>query len=93
MDVAADVKAINEGLAQRVGDTYSINGRTYGIHDGTLYPISGAGLHQLDRAGFKALGVFNKFGDSSRAAEILQKMGLSQEAIDAGLAAWKAGQP
>ncbi|VTS07934.1 unnamed protein product [Tuwongella immobilis] len=26
-------------------------------------------------------------------AEIMQKMGLSQDAIDAGRAAWKAGQP
>ncbi|WP_197740795.1 hypothetical protein [Tuwongella immobilis] len=93
VDVAADVEAINQGLAQRAGDRFIVNGRTYGVHDGTLYPISGPGLHQLDRGGFKALGVLNKFGDSPRAAEIMQKMGLSQDAIDAGRAAWKAGQP
>ncbi len=92
VDVAADVTAINQGLAQRVGDKFVVNGRTYGVHDGTLYPISGLGLHQLDRGGFKALGVFNKFGDSPRAAEIMQKMGLTQVAIDAGRIAWKAGQ-
>jgi RHS repeat-associated protein len=93
VDVAADVAAINRGLARREGDRFIIHGRTYGVHDGTLYPISGPGFHQLDRGAFKALGVFNTFGDTGRAAEIMSRMGLSQEAIEAGRAAWRAGQP
>jgi len=93
VDVASDVAAINQGLAQRTGDRFFVNGRTYGVHDGTLYPISGLGLHQLDRGGFKALGVLMKFGDTPRAAEIMKHMGLSPEAIDAGRSAWKAAQP
>ncbi len=92
VDVASDVAAINQGLAQRTGDRFFVNGRTYGVHDGTLYPISGLGLHQLDRGGFKALGVLMKFGDTPRAAEIMKHMGLSPEAIDAGRSAWKAAQ-
>jgi len=92
VDVAGDVAAINQGLAQRVGDKFIVNGRTYGVHDGTLYPISGPGFHLLDRPSFKALGVLNKFGDTPYAATIMQRMGLPAESIDAGRIAWKAGQ-
>jgi len=93
VDVAADVAAINQGLAQRAGDKFIVNGRTYGIEPhGTLYPVSGPGFHPLDRGGFRALGVLNEFGDTPRAAEIMQLRGLTPEAIEAGRAAWKAGQ-
>ena len=92
VDVAGDVAGINSGQAQKVGDMFEINGRTYGVHAGTLHPVSGPGFHQLDRAGFKALGVLNKFGDTNQAADILQVMGLSEEAITAGQKAFKAGQ-
>lgn len=92
LNVAADVAAINSGLAQRVGDRFIVNGRTYGHHDGILYPISGPGLHQLDRGGFRALGILNVFGDTPRAAEIMQMRKLTAEAIEAGRTAWRAGQ-
>lgn len=74
VDMAADAAAINAGNATRSGADYVVNGRTYGVHDGTLYPVSGPGLHQLNRAAFKALGVFNKFGNTQQAARILNKM-------------------
>jgi hypothetical protein len=92
VDVAGDVAAIRSGLATRSGDTFSINGRVYGSHDGTLFPISGQGFHQLDRGAFKALGVFNKFGNSSRAGQILDNMGISSGARDAALKAWRTTQ-
>ena len=60
VDVQADVAAINSGLAKRIGNTFEVKGRVYGVHDGTLYPISGPGFQTLDRGGLKALGVFNK---------------------------------
>jgi hypothetical protein len=62
-------------------------------HDGTLYPISGPGFHLLDRVTFKALGVHNKFGNSKRAAEILNNMGISEAAREAALRAWQTTQP
>jgi hypothetical protein len=77
VDVAGDVAAINAGQATRVGGNYVIHGRTYGVHDGTLYPISGPGFHQLSRGAFKALGVLNELGNTERAAEILGRMGVS----------------
>ncbi|VVS94184.1 FG-GAP-like repeat-containing protein [Desulfoluna spongiiphila] len=92
VDVASDVASINKGLAQKIGDKFIVNGRTYGMHDGTLYPISGPGFHQLDRAAFKALGVFNKFGNTSKANQIINNMGLSQDAISSALKAWRSSQ-
>jgi len=79
-------------LATRSGETFAINGRVYGSHGGTLFPISGKGFHQLDRAGFKVLGVFNKFGNSSRAVQILDNMGISSGARDAAMKAWRTIQ-
>ena len=77
VDVQKDVDAINAGDAARTGETFTVNGRTYGLHDGTLYPISGTGFHQLERGAFKALGVLNEFGPTERAFSILEKMGIS----------------
>ncbi|QDU39594.1 hypothetical protein Mal4_39400 [Maioricimonas rarisocia] len=96
VDVAGDVRLINQGQATKVGDTYVVNGRTYGVHDGTLFPISGPGVHQLNRPAFKALGIFNQFGNTAKARQILENMArtnpaLNQEAIDAALRAWRAG--
>lgn len=96
VDVSADVKAINagdavEGLTKNGIKTYTINGRTYGVHDGTLYPMSGDGFHVLDRPAFKALGVYNKFGQTPEAEAILEKMGISESARAQALEAWQAG--
>lgn len=77
VDVAGDVAAINSGRATRVGADWVVNGRTYGVHDGTLYPISGPGFYQLSRGGFKVLGVYNEFGNTPRATSILDRMGAS----------------
>ena len=90
VDVRGDVAAINAGRARKVRDEYHVNGRVYGQHDGTLFPIRGAGFHELDRGAFKALGIYNQFGDTFRASEILDKMGIDQGARDAALAVWRA---
>jgi len=62
------------------------------VQKSRISPFAFHGFHPLNRAAFKAFGVLNKFGDSSRAGEIIQKMGLPQDAIDAARVAWKAGQ-
>jgi hypothetical protein len=90
VDVRGDVAAINAGRAQRIRGEYHVNGRVYGEHDGTLYPIRGDGFHELDRGAFKALGIYNQFGETFRATEILDKMGIDQGARDAALAVWRA---
>jgi Pretoxin HINT domain len=95
VDVEADVKAINEGKGV-VGrnefgeETVTVNGRTYAVEsNGTLSPRSGAGFHDLTRAEFKALGVFNKFGNSERAREILGKMGIDAATAQKALEVWQ----
>lgn len=92
VDVAADVRAINAGKATRVGDDFVISGRTYGQHDGTLYPKSGPGIYPLSRPQFKALGVYNKFGRTARAEEILDKMGISAADREAAARVWATAQ-
>jgi filamentous hemagglutinin len=90
VDMSADVAAIRSGQAQKVSDTFVVNGRTYGMHDGTLYPMSGPGLYTLDRGGYKALGVLNKFGDTPQADMILKNMGVSAETKATALEVFKA---
>jgi hypothetical protein len=93
VDVAGDVAGIQAGKAARVNGNYVINGRTYGVHDGTLYPIFGQGFHQLNRGAFQALGVLNKFGNTPQAHAILDKMkNVSSAEVDAALKAWSASQ-
>jgi hypothetical protein len=98
VDVSADIAAMKAGRAQ-IGRTpngelsYSVNGRTYGAHsNGTLYPIQGDGIHVLDRGAFKALGVYNQFGDTSRAAQILDKMGIGAGQRAKALGVWTTYQ-
>ncbi|MBO9607258.1 MAG: RHS repeat-associated core domain-containing protein, partial [Paenibacillaceae bacterium] len=92
VDVSADVTAINSGQVTRVGEQFTVNGRTYGFHDNTLFPISGEGFHPLDRGAFKALGVYNNFGNSEKAKQILDNMGMGEEARNAALKVWEAIQ-
>ncbi|MDQ2808502.1 MAG: hypothetical protein M3Z04_16575 [Chloroflexota bacterium] len=89
--VVSDVAAINAGQATQSGDTFTINGRIYGTHDGVLYPMSGTGFYELDRGAYKALGVYNKFGDTPQAGTILDNMGIAQTQRAAALQAWRAG--
>jgi filamentous hemagglutinin len=90
VDMSADIAAIRSGEAKKVGDTFIVNGRTYGVHNGTLHPIAGPGLYTLDRGGYKALGVLNKFGDTPRADVVLRNMGVSVETKAAALKVFKA---
>jgi hypothetical protein len=89
--MASDVDGINRGEAVRTGDTYSINGRTYRVKpDGKAFPVSGLGVHQLDRGGFRALGVYNVHGVTDAADRILDAMNMTPAARAAGRAAYEA---
>jgi len=102
VNVMEDVIAIRAGQAQRKNNEFTINSRIYGVENtiadyNTLYPIQGAGFHQLNRAAYKALGIYNKFGNTNRANEILdhflddQKQPISFDDRQAALLAWQAG--
>ena len=92
VDVMADVAAINAGTAVKVSGNFVVNGRTYGFHDGTLFPIAGPGFHQLNRGAFKTLGVMNQFGLTEQGEEILDKMGVSAEDREAAKKAYDAAK-
>lgn len=95
VDVEADIRAVNGGRAtlgrNSVGElTATVNGRTYAVEsNGTLSPRNGPGFHTLSRKEFKALGVYNKFGDSDRANSILTKMGIERPERSRALAVWQ----
>ncbi|NVI97945.1 hypothetical protein HUW63_29015 [Myxococcus sp. AM001] len=96
VDVSRDVKEINEGKAKQGNAsgtvTWTLNKRTYGAHsNGTLFPIRGAGFHELNRGAYKALEVYNKFKDTPRAKEIMDKIGIPPADRKAALKAHKAG--
>ncbi|MFM6632908.1 MAG: hypothetical protein ACKPJK_27965 [Microcystis panniformis] len=93
VNVNADMKAIRAGRATygkettvtpdgktcTTHHTYTVNGRTYGVHAdktdkktyGTTFPIRGDGFHPLNRGGYQALSVYNKHGDTPQAEKAL----------------------
>ena len=95
VDVDTDVRAINAGTGKLgrsdAGElTVTVNGRTYAVEpNGTLSPRTGSGFHTLTRAEFKALGVYNQFGESARAEEILTNMGIDPAQRARALEVWK----
>ncbi|GEN08211.1 hypothetical protein SAMN05443572_106364 [Myxococcus fulvus] len=95
VNINRDVQDINEGKAKKGNEsgvqTWTINRRTYGSHDGTLYPMRGDGIHELNRGAFKALGIYNEMKDTPRAKEVLDKMKVPEADRKAALKAFKAG--
>jgi len=81
VDMVADTRAINQGLAVRDGNTFHINGRTYGAkspgHRSRLFPIDGDGIHRLNRNEYKALGIYNGLEVSPRSELIIARMGVT----------------
>lgn len=70
-DVAGDLAAIRDGRATTDGNTYTINGRTYGRKsNGTMYPISGEGfIGPVGRSVFKALIAYRRYNGINDQAE------------------------
>lgn len=92
VDVGSDVAKIKAGKAKEIDGTFTLeNGRTYGQHDGTLFPVSGEGVYKLDRASFKALGVLNEQGgNTDKAKQIFSNMELGNDAINQALEVFNA---
>ena len=90
VDVQGDIDAINRGEGVRQGDIYVINGRTYRVKQtGVAYPISGPGIHPLGRGASKALGIYDIFGMTDRAEEILDAMEVRPEERAAARVIWQ----
>jgi hypothetical protein len=74
--VREDVEGIAAGRAEldHAGSVYSINGRSYGVEpQGTVFPISGPGLVQLDRNEYAALSEIAKAGGDIERVEAFRR--------------------
>jgi hypothetical protein len=90
VDVQADLDAINRGEGVRQGNTFTVNGRTYGVEpNGTAFPMFGAGIHELDRGAYRALGVYNQFGNTPLAEQVLDLERITSEQRRRALDAWQ----
>ncbi|WP_414833997.1 hypothetical protein [Afifella sp. YEN Y35] len=90
--VRADIQMIREGRVPKMSGTWTVNGRTYGLHGNSLHPQSGIGLTNLSRSQHKFLKMLNQKGckGGMEFAEYLKKNGkISQEEIDSVLDLWK----
>lgn len=92
-DVAGDLAAIRDGRAIVEGDTFTVNGRTYGRKsNGTLYPISGEGfLGPVGRNVFKALIAYRRYNGVNESAEfeISQQAFISDEDRETARRLWR----
>lgn len=62
-DVQQDVEDIRQGRAIRDGNTFTVNSRVYVLEPkGRLSPRRGDGFHQLSRAAYRALALYNDPG-------------------------------
>ena len=92
VDVQADVEAINRGLVERLGETYTVHGRTYGFYQGRLFPKSGTGFIQLNKSEYRLLGIYNTYGDTPAAAhEIGHMRGITRQERERALRVWRLG--
>lgn len=84
--------AINLGRDPKTGDTlHSLsNGRVYAEKsNGKIYSYSGTGVYQLDRGSYRALGIYNKYGDTPAAKEALNLNRINPESQSMGHKVWK----
>lgn len=76
-----DIERIKNGEYNKVNGNYEINGRTYGIHDGRLYPISGDGFVTLTRHEYKILIIIKTQANNPILDTILDNVGATKEEI------------
>lgn len=92
IDVQADVRAINEGQAERRGMFFVINGRVYGQEPtGRLFPDHGDGFIFLGRPAMQALKILARYNGPTPQAEFQFSMdpNITPTVVEAALAAWR----
>jgi len=90
VDVAGDIDAMKSGNFQKSGNDILVNGRTYEMHaeTGTVYPKSGPGVHQMDRAQHQLLKQLNS-QNLDKAMKFADNFpGLTPEKVDVVLKLW-----
>jgi hypothetical protein len=90
--VKREIGQIQRGEVPKVNGEWTINGRTYGQHNNSIFPKSGTGFTNLSRMEHQFLKQLNgkSYADAMKAAENLRNKGiLTQEQIDKVLEIWK----
>lgn len=91
VDVAGDLRAMEAGNFTRTGNDIAVNGRVYEMHPetGTVFPKSGRGVVQMDRAQHQLLKRLNS-GSFENAMKFADNFpGLDRSKIDAVLNLWR----
>lgn len=90
--IEEDRRLINAGQADRDGNTFHINGRTYVEKGGTgtFYPIGGEGTITVDRDTHRCLSIFARYNGPTDAAfhEINRDPRINDEQRDTALDLW-----
>lgn len=93
VDVAADVASVNAGEAERKGDTYTIRQRRYRLETtGRVYPVDGPGIHPLGRGAYKALQLYNEYGDTEKAVRQMDFESIKPEEREIAVRLWRLTQ-
>ncbi|MGE0543031.1 MAG: hypothetical protein AB7R89_22925 [Dehalococcoidia bacterium] len=93
VDMAADIAAINRGEGARSGERRTVHHRTYHVDAmGHAWPVSGAGVHVLNRAAYLALGIYNEYGVSDVAESLLDLEQVDEAARSEAREVWQAGR-
>lgn len=90
--VRNEIGKIQRGEVPKVNGDWTINGRTYGRHNNSIFPKNGTGFTNLSRMEHQFLKQLNgkSYADAMKAAENLKAKGiLTQEQIDKVLELWK----
>lgn len=81
VNYTGDIERIKNGEYNKINGNYEINGRTYGIHDRRLYPISGDGFVTLTRHEYKVLIIIKTQANNPILDTILDNVGATKEEI------------
>lgn len=88
-----DLEDILAGRASRDGNRFVVNSREYVLEGtGRLCPITGEGLYQLRRGGYRALGWYNALGLTAMAEAQLDQHMVLEEEREAARVVWRALQ-
>lgn len=91
VDISADLDALNSDNFIRKGEDYLVGERIYGIHPdtGTVFPKSGPGLVNVDRAQHQLLKQLNS-GSYENAMKFSKNIpGLTKDKINTILKLWE----
>jgi hypothetical protein len=87
-----DLDDIIAGKVQKAGETWTANGRTSGMHNGSLHPVSGPGIVDLSRPQHQLIQQLNgnSLENAKKFSEAMKKKGiLDQQAIDTVMEFWR----